>query len=71
MFKRWYFDSEYIDQLIITDQLIKLTSVMSKAFTDMENGVIKMAFLSMMFKHLTILIGSIWKSSCWVCNLPI
>lgn len=47
MFKRWYFDSEYIDQLIITDQLIKLTSVMSKAFIDMENGVIKMAFLSM------------------------
>lgn len=47
MFKRWYFDSEYIDQLIITDQLIKLTGVMSKAFTDMENGVIKMAFLSM------------------------
>lgn len=47
MFKRWYFDSEYIDQLIITDQLIKLTSVMSKAFTDMENGVIEKAFLSM------------------------
>lgn len=47
MFKRWYFDSEYIDQLIITDQLIKFTSVMSKTFTDMENGVIKMAFLSM------------------------